>query len=214
MKNDSVKSKITKNQKGFTPHLKAESIKIAKGSRLLSAGFTLIEVTVTIMVFTIMMILVSSIFARAIEIERRVVWSQRVQENATLVLESMAKEIRVSEIVNQDTPNCTVPATTLTMNHPTACGGSPCNVTYTLTGNNVQRQVDLVGTDFISFVNSTDVQFTRLNFCITGSGINDDQSPKVTILTSLKSTKGSPPSSVNLQTSVTSRDITTELQNP
>lgn len=175
-----------------------------------SEGFTLIEITVTIMVFSIIVVLVSSIFVRAIEIERRTVWSQRVQENATLVIESMAKEIRVSAIVNQDTPNCTTPASTLTMNHPTACGGSPCDITYTLSGTNVLRQT----VSFSSFVNSTDVQFTRLNFCITGSGINDDQSPKVTILTSIRSTKGFPPSRVDLQTTVTSRDITTELQNP
>lgn len=172
-------------------------------------GFTLIEVTVTIMVFSIMMVLVGSIFARAIELERRTVWSQRVQENATLVLESMTKEVRVSIIANQDTPNCTTPATTLTMNHPTACGGSSCNIIYSLNGNNIQKQVGSTS----SIINSSDVQATRFNFCITGTGTDDDQSPRVTILMTLRSVKGSPPSNVNLQTTITLRDITTELQN-
>lgn len=163
-------------------------------------GFTLIEVTVTIMVFSIMVVLIGLIFARAVELERRTVWSQRVQENATLVLESMAKEIRVSDIVNQDSADCA--ATTLNMVHPT--NGA---VSYTLSGTNVIRQAA-----FASIINSSDVQFTRLNFCITGSGANDNMSPRVTILMSLRSVRGTPPSSVNLQTTITSRAIRSELE--
>jgi len=172
-----------------------------------SEGFTLIEVTVTILVFSIIAILISSIFVRAIELERRTVLAQRLQENATLVLESMAKELRVSGITGPDSANCT--ATTLTMSHPTACNESPCNVTYSLNAGNIQRQAT-----FTSIVNSSEVEFTRFNFCITGSNFNDDQSPKVTILLSLRTKKGSPPLDVDLQTTVTSREIRTELQNP
>ncbi len=203
-------NKFLKNEAGPAPSLNNRYFPKPKAFGCCSAGFTLIEVTVAILVFSIMIVLVASIFARAIELERRTVWFQRVQENATLALESMAKEIRVSDIQNQNN-NCTtdLPLTTLTMNHPTACGGSACNVVYSLSGTNIQRQAV-----FASFINSTDVQFTNLRFCITGSGTNDDQSPKVTILTSIRSTKGFPPSRVDLQTTITSRDITTELQNP
>lgn len=170
------------------------------------AGFSLIETTVSIMVFSIVVVLIGSIFARALELERRTVWSQRVQENSTLILESMAKEIRVSQVISADSTNCS--ATSLVLNHPTACSGSACNVTYALSGTNIQRQAA-----FSSFVNSLDVQITRLNFCITGSGDTDKKPEKVTILMSIRSVNGSPPVSVNLETSVTSRDITSELLN-
>ncbi len=171
-------------------------------------GFTLIETTVTLLVFTISMVLVTAIFARAVEIERRVVWSQRVQENSTLIFEAMAKEIRVSKIVDQNAlpPNC---APTLTMSHPIACNGSPCNITYSLNGTYLLKHMG-----YDSFVNSSDVKITSLRFCITGSGDNDNRSPKVTILMSLQSTGGSPPISADLETTVVSRDVNSELQNP
>ena len=171
-----------------------------------SAGFSLIEVTVSVMVFSIVMVLVSAIFTRAVELERRTVWSQRVQENSTLILETIAKEVRVSEVISSNSPTCS--ATSLIINHPTACNGSPCNVTYSLSGTNVQRQAG-----FTSFVNSSDILVTRFNFCITGTGTNDDESAKVTILMTVQSLGGSPPVKTNVQTSVISRDITSELQN-
>lgn len=166
------------------------------------AGFTLIEVTVTILVFSIMMTLVAGIFVKAVELERRTVWSQRVQENSTLIIESMAREIRVSNITSGDSVNCS--ATTLSMVHPVYG-----NITYSLQGQNIQKQVGSVN----GLINSSDVQIANLKFCITGSGANDDQPSKITILVSIKSSKGSPPVSANLETTVTSRDITSELTN-
>ena len=198
------KFKIQNSSDGFTPTPERELLNAGAGSAdsRLVLGFTLIEVTVTIMVFSIMVVLIGSIFARAVELERRTVWSQRVQENATLVLESMAKEIRVSDIVNQDSSDCT--ATTLNITHPV--NGA---ISYTMSGNNILRQGA-----FASIINSSEVQFTRLNFCVTGSGASDNMSPKVTILMSLQSVRGTPPSSVNLQTTVTSRAIRSEFENP
>ena len=163
------------------------------------AGFTVIEIVVAIMIFSIIMVLVISIFARAMILQRRIVGAQRVQENSTLVLESMAKEIRVSTIQNQDSLNCT--ATTITMNHPVYG-----NITYSLVGGNILRQ-----SSFTGIVNSTDVTFTKLNFCITGSGSTDQQSPKITVLLSLKNTTGEV-TTANLETTVTSRDISSELR--
>lgn len=203
MQNNSIKFRTTKDQKGFTPHLNSESAGIAKGNRNLSAGFTLIEAIMAIFVFSILSVIIASIFARAISIERRTVSSQRVQENALLFLESIAKEIRVSNfssVANQDSP---CDATTLTMVHPVSG-----NVTYSLSGTNILRQAN-----FASFVNSSDVEFTRLKFCIVGSGPNDNQPVRITILVSLRSKGGTEQVSADLQTTVISRDVLTELQN-
>lgn len=168
----------------------------------LNRGFTLIETLITIMVASIMMTLVSSIFGRAIALERRTVWSQRVQENSSLVLESMAREIRVSAIANQDSLNCL--ATSLNLVHPV-----DGNISYSLQSGGIQKQVGSI----IGIITSSDVQITRLNFCITGSGIADDQSPKVTIIMSIQSLNGSPAVHADLVTTVVSRNITSELTN-
>ena len=169
-------------------------------SKKIYSGFTLIELLVTIAVFSLMMVIVVSIFARAVAIERRIVAAQKIQENAMLIIETMAKEIRVSTISNQNSLNCT--AASLTMLHPVYG-----TIIYSLVGGNINRQAS-----FSSFVNSSDVRFTRMNFCITGSGNNDSRSPKVTIIVSVESVKGYP-ITTNLQTTVTSREIASELEN-
>ena len=105
-------------------------------TRNCSAGFTLIEMVITILVFSILVVTIVGIFIQAVRIERRAVLAQQIQENATYVLESMAKEIRVSEIVDQDSPNCV--ATEITLNHP--INGT---IIYGLSSNglgNIERQ--------------------------------------------------------------------------
>lgn len=171
------------------------------GSRLVW-GFTLIETLITLMVVSIMMTLIGSIFGQSLALERRVVWAQKVQENSTFLLEAMAREIRVSAIANQDSIDCF--ATSLNMVHPVIG-----NISYSLQGGNIQKQVGSATTN----INSYDVQITRLKFCITGSGTNDNQSPKVTIIMSMKNLNGTPAVSVDVETTVISRDISTEILN-
>ncbi|OGN09468.1 MAG: hypothetical protein A3C61_01705 [Candidatus Yanofskybacteria bacterium RIFCSPHIGHO2_02_FULL_39_10] len=174
-------------------------------TRNCSAGFTLIEMVITILVFSILVVTIVGIFIQAVRIERRAVLAQQIQENAMYVLESMAKEIRVSEIVDQDSPNCV--ATDITLDHP--INGT---IIYGLSSDglgNIERQ-----DGSMTVLNSSVTQFTRFNFCVTGSGTSDNKSAKVTILMSLKNRAGPEQLSVNLQTTVVSRDITTEFQNP
>jgi prepilin-type N-terminal cleavage/methylation domain-containing protein len=51
-----------KFKNGFTPHLKVESMKTAKGNRLLSAGFTLVEIIIAMGILS-GLILAISIFS-------------------------------------------------------------------------------------------------------------------------------------------------------
>jgi prepilin-type N-terminal cleavage/methylation domain-containing protein len=163
-------------------------------------GFTLLEVLVTVMVFSLMTILISSILGRAIFLQRRLIAAEKIQENATFAMETMAKEIRVSTIIDQESPDCT--ATTLAMAHPIYG-----NIVYSLVSGNIQKQVGGAS----GVVNSSEVQFDRMNFCITGSGGADQQSPKITILFSISNTKGQK-ITINTQSTITSRDISSELQ--
>lgn len=164
-------------------------------------GFTLIEILVGLMIFSIVVILVSAIFARAIALERRAIAAKKIQENGALIIESMAREIRVSSISGPDSLDCTV--TTLNMTHPIYGA-----VSYSLVGEgDIRRQATSVFN-----INSSDVQFTRMRFCITGSGDTDSQSPKITILLSLKNKVGTYITMLDLQTTVVSRNIGSELQ--
>src|SRR5438105_4644914 len=91
-------------------------------------GFTLIEVMISSLVFSIIMITVSSLFIQILNNQRRAFAMQKIQENSLFIMELMAREIRVSKIENQNSPDCTL--TSLSITHPV---NGP--VTYSLIDN-------------------------------------------------------------------------------
>ncbi len=165
------------------------------------AGFTLIEVMVSALVFSIIAITVSGLFVQVLALEQRSFASQKIQENGLFIMELMSREIRVSQIQNQDSPNCT--ATSLTIMHPV--NGT---VTYALSNGGVlQRTAGGVTTD----LSSSAVAFSRLNFCIMGSNPTDGQQARVAILASIQNKTGKEILTASLETMVSSRDVSTEF---
>ena len=164
-------------------------------------GFTLLEVLITSFIFSIIALTVSAIFIQIINLERRSFAVQKIQDNALLVLEEISRDIRVSKISNQESPNCT--ATTITLTHPIKG-----TVIYQTSGGIVQRSAN--GGSYVD-VSGSNVNFTRMNFCILGSLANDNQSSRVSIVTSVQNRTGKEILQINLQTTVTSRDVSDEF---
>lgn len=167
-------------------------------------GFTVIEVLMTSLVFSIIAITVSAIFVQIISLERRALAVQKIQDNALLVLEEMSRDIRVSRISDQESTDCT--ASSVTMTHPIKG-----TIVYQVSSGIIQRSTG--GGGYVD-VSGTNVDFSRMNFCIFGSLANDNQSPQITIVTSVKNRTGKEIMQINLQTTVTSRNYSDEFQNP
>ncbi len=164
-------------------------------------GFTLIEVLVTAFIFSIIVVVVMGIFTDLLGNQRRALASQKIQEDGLFIMELMSREIRVSQIQNQNSLDCT--ASTLTMTHPV--NGV---VTYTLNGAGVlQRTAGGVTTD----LSSSEIKFSKLNFCVQGSATNDLQPTRVTLIASIQNKTGKDTLTTNLQTTVTSRDLQLEF---
>jgi len=132
-------------------------------------GFTLVETISTLVVFSIIVLEIGGIFIQILSLERRSFASQKIQENTMSILESMAREIRVSQITGPDSLDCS--KTNLSISHPVS---GP--ITYSLSSGVVQKTISGVTIP----LNSSDVEFTKFNFCVKGSGI-DDQQARVTI---------------------------------
>jgi prepilin-type N-terminal cleavage/methylation domain-containing protein len=169
-------------------------------------GFTLVEVLVTTMIFSLLMIDIGGIFVQIMNLERRGFAAQKIQENGTFVLETISREVRVSRIENQDNSNCT--ATTLTIAHPV--NGT---VVYSVNGGIVQRQATEGGQPITTAISSSDVNFTRFNFCIAGSDPNDNKQARVAVVASIQNRTGKEIYRFDVQTTVSSRDVSTEFQN-
>ncbi|MBI2062172.1 MAG: prepilin-type N-terminal cleavage/methylation domain-containing protein [Candidatus Yanofskybacteria bacterium] len=167
-------------------------------------GFTIVEVLVSSLVFSIIAMSISAIFVQIIGLQRRTLANQKIQNDSLFVLEMMSRDIRVSRIASQESPNCDL--TTLTITHPTKN-----TIIYRVTNGYVEKSEN--GGSFLT-ISSQDVNFTRMNFCVKGSGINDNQTPRVAILTTVENRTGQEILKINLQTSVSSRDVLDEFQYP
>lgn len=168
------------------------------------SGFTIVEVLVTSVIFSIIAMAVSGIFVQTLSLQRRASASQKIQDNAIFVLESMSRDIRVSVVANQESPGCT--ANTITILHP-AKGAMIFRI------NNSVIEKSQAGGPFVA-ISGSDVRFTRFNFCVTGSTSTDNKTPRVAILTTIENVSGREVLEVNLQTTVSSRDVAAEFQNP
>ena len=165
------------------------------------AGFTIVEVLVTSLIFSIIAVAVNYIFVQIINIERRGFAIQKIQDNALLVLEEMSRDMRVSRISNQESLNCT--ATTITLVHPLKG-----TVAYRVTNGIVQRSINSESFEDIS---GSNVNFIKMNFCVLGSLVDDNQSTRVSMITSVQNRTGKEILQINLQTTITSRDFVDEF---
>ena len=179
----------------------------------MSAGFTLIELITAAFIFSIMVISISGIAVRVFDLQRRAFEIQKIQENSLFILESMAKEIRIGSLSSATCgglSSCI--ANSLSLIHPI---NGP--VSYRLNGANIIRNArgedNPPGVTFDTTINSTsDVNVSRLNFLVSGLGI-DCRQPKITIVMRVQSKNGDP-IPIDLQTTIVSRDVTAELGDP
>ena len=163
-------------------------------------GFTLIEVLITSFVFSIIILAVGGLFVQVIGNERRAFAAQKIQDNGLYIMELLAREIRVSQITDQDSTNCS--RTTLSVVHPV--NGT---VTYSANNGGLQRTANGTVTD----LSTSDINFSRLNFCVMGSSPTDNEQVRVAILASIQNRIGKEILTFNLETTVSSRDVELEL---
>lgn len=173
-----------------------------RGQNLGSSGFTLIETLTAFLIFSIILTVFSSVFLSSSKLQKRAFNIQQAEENASYILESLAKEIRVSKVSGPDSNCPSSPASTLSITHPV--NG---NIVYSLQGTSVQRTVN--GT--VTTISSNTVDFTRLQFCVLGTPSGDKKQPRVTILASVKSKKTQQQASIDIQTAVSQRFLSDQF---
>lgn len=169
-------------------------------------GFTVVEFLVTAAVFSIIVLGAGGIFVEVLKIQRRGIEAQKIQENIQFVLDTISKEIRVSQVVaGQDTDCSNNFSDSLSIIHPESG-----DVVYTMVKGIVKRTAGGVTTS----LSGSDVEFSRFAFCIQYSDVDNKQA-RVTILAQAKPLFGvsDPALTFDIQTTLSSRDLTVELQN-
>ncbi|MEK7583464.1 MAG: type II secretion system protein [Patescibacteria group bacterium] len=159
-------------------------------------GFTLVEVLVSMMIFSVIMLVSVSSFVYALDLQRRAFNLQQAEENANFILESITKELRVSAITSPLADSC--PVATLVIQHP-----DHGEVEYSLVGTDIHRKVGETDT----IMNSNTVKFSRFDFCVAGATTKDSRQPRVMIRLSLTTTNTNRQASVDLQTTLSLREL-------
>ncbi|MCC6934425.1 MAG: prepilin-type N-terminal cleavage/methylation domain-containing protein [Candidatus Yanofskybacteria bacterium] len=173
-------------------------------------GFSLIELLVAATIFTFVVTGVTGLFLQALDLQRRASGIQKIEENAQFLIESIAREIRVSRITSSDsicTPPDPATTRTLVIEHPV--NGT---ITYTYAkvgGVGAVMRDDGSGPQQVT---AKDVDLTAFAFCVTGSGPGGKQA-RVTIPMTLRSTAGRAGAqvSVSLQTTIVARDLSQDI---
>jgi len=169
------------------------------------SGFTVLELLIAMSVFALILIAVTGIFIRATYLQRRAFAIEQIQSTVLAATESIARDAKVSDICAAGSI-CHI--FRVEMDHP-----DRGNVVYE---HDVLRGV-LVRTEggISADFTSTDVEFTRFDFIVTGEGpISDCRQPRVTMVMSARNRNGRPQIDIDMQTTVTSRDVRQEFLDP
>lgn len=153
-------------------------------------GFTIVELLVSTGLFVILVSLASSSFIQALRTQRIVTNLSISMNDASFVIEQIAREVRVGFNFNGG-------GSTFNFTNP---GGY--SVSYSLSGTGIWR-CEGGSCDIIT---SPDVKIDNLGFILQGNAPGDGEPPRVTILISIV---GEKEIKVHLQTTISSRILDT-----
>ncbi len=180
-----------------------------------SRGFTLVEMLVSLAIFTIVMTIALGALLAMSESDRKAQTLKSVINNLNFALDSMGRSIRTGQSyhcniasgVASVPQNCTG-ASSIVFGAADASGTS---IAYCLSNGVIKRLItagSIPATCDSSFtaITSSEVTITNLVFAVNGAATGDGIQPKVTILISGKVLVNAAQNSLfNLQTTVTQR---------
>jgi type II secretory pathway pseudopilin PulG len=164
----------------------------------MNKGFTIIELIVAIASFIIILSITLGGFTGALKTQRQTIGLINANNNASLILEQMAREIRTG----YNFPNSTTQELKFT-------NSEGKNVCYKQNGTAIVKGID-TGSGCSSYkkITADDVEVKYLNFMITGENPSDNKQPFITILMGISSQEASVKGIVvNLQTSISPRPL-------
>lgn len=180
-------------------------MKIPSSNRA-SRGFTLVEMIVSIGLFTIVLFISSSAFLAVLNADRKSRSTRVAMDSLNLSLEDMARRIKTGSayycggtVASTGTNDCSSPG--ISSIAFTEQDGTT-RTAYRLDGTTIKRQVGSGGPE-LSVV-ASEITINKLIFIVKGSGVNDSIQPYVTILID-GTTKGKILSHFEIQTTVTER---------
>ncbi len=185
-------------------------------SKKSNSGFTLIEVLVSMSIFSIVMLVATGAVFSVIEANRKSHSLKSVMTNLNFALESMMRDIRVGTRYACDgSGDCPISpgARFLYKANRDVDGDSfydPLDnndqIEYALSGGRIEKRI--YGTSPSTYpITAEEITITDLKFYVIGTGNSDGKQPKVVFTISGYSGAGNSKSDFNIQTTVSQRAL-------
>ena len=178
-----------------------------------SAGFTLIEVLVSVSIFAIVMLVATGAVFSIVEANKKTHSLKSVMTNLNFALESMTRDMRVGSQYSCDGGgDCAVTSgDTFTYRANRDINGNGTSndfVEYTLSDDNrIDRRVFDGVDDGTSPITAEEIYIESMQFYVIGTGVGDGKQPKVVITIKGYAGIGTTRSDFNIQTTVSQRAI-------
>jgi len=164
-------------------------------SKQASRGFTIIELLVAMGLFIVFMVIASGTFIRALRTQRAIVALIAANDNVSLSMEQMAREIRTGTSFS------------LSGNDLSFVNAAGVGVTYRLNPSTNAIEKEKAGANFVP-ITATNVKVNSLNFYLSGQLANDGLQSRITIVLSASPNVPSVlNSNINLQTTISARTL-------
>ena len=180
-------------------------------------GFTLIEIMVALVIFSVAIIAISGVYVTGIRGQRLIISGERSIDQSSYALEYMSRALRMAKKQTSDLPECLLEDGN---NFELTAGGSSLKFINSLEGYDCQRfylangqlmQEKGLTTAFpqTSELTSASLEMTRLVFNVIGGRETDSLQPRVTISMTLrlKSGRQSEDPLIRVQTTVSQRNL-------
>ena len=132
-------------------------------------GFTLIELLVSVAIFSILILSATGIFVKIMNVQKKALAIQEVQDNISYTMEMISKEIRMmSEITTKNNASGTL----------VFKNSKDQNIVYNLSNGQLQRSVDGGASQVIT---SSDVTVSDLTFYVNNWNTTSGPQPVVTV---------------------------------
>lgn len=177
-----------------------------------TGGFTLIEVLVSVSIFSIVMLVSTGAVFSIVEANKKAHTLKSVMTNLNFTLESMARDIRVGSQFSCDAGgDCPAGGGSFSYKANRDIDGDNIAsdvVKYSLVGERIQKEI--FGSAYFNFfmITANEIHITSLKFYVIGALPSPDtKQPKVVITIKGYAGAGNTKSDFNIQTTISQRSI-------
>lgn len=178
-------------------------------------GFTLIELLVAMGIFVIVVSIVSASFIQALRTQRSTAALMEANDNTSLVLEQMAREIRTgyrfcakdAPLFNLD-PIYTGHCNGLADDELAFVNAHEEEASYRFENEAIWKKTSVLGVSTDKKITADNVKINYLNFILIGNDADDGLQPRITISLSISPTSRDVKDvKINIQTTISPRPI-------